>query len=113
MALREKAFQPVAPDNQPAPVAYNQMLVLSPNESISIAQGIQAFTSHAAWQYGLDKQLGAIALGFTADLMFLSDDLRSMENNPDDLKSIRILATVHHGQYLPNPNASQTPIWPG
>jgi predicted amidohydrolase YtcJ len=86
--------------------------VMNPNESISIEQGIQAFTTNAAWQYGLENQLGTIEPGFTADMVFLSADPLSMESTPNDLQSIRVLATVHHGQYLANPNDTQTPIWP-
>jgi predicted amidohydrolase YtcJ len=87
--------------------------VMNANEAITIAQGIQAFTTNAAWQYGLENQLGAIERGFIADLVILSADPLEMENNPDGLMTIQIDATVHHGTYLPNPNASQTPIWPG
>jgi predicted amidohydrolase YtcJ len=85
---------------------------LGTNEAISIAQGIKAFTTEAAWQYGLEQELGMIAPGFTADLVFLSADPLSMENNPDLLKTIRVLATVHHGQEFPNPKAKDAPIWP-
>jgi predicted amidohydrolase YtcJ len=86
---------------------------MNPNEAMTIAQGIQAFTTNAAWQYGLENQLGAIEDGFTADLAVLSADPLSMESNPDGLMTIQVNATVHHGIYLANPNASQTPIWPG
>ncbi len=86
---------------------------MNSDQSISIRQRIEAFTTNAAWQYGLENQLGMIKQGFTADLVFLSADPLSMEENPDGLQSIRVLATVHHGQYHRNPNASQPPIWPG
>jgi predicted amidohydrolase YtcJ len=86
---------------------------MSPSEAITIAQGIQAFTTNAAWQYGLENQLGAIEAGFTADLVVLSADPLSMESSPDGLMTIQVNATVHHGTYLANPNAGQTPIWPG
>jgi predicted amidohydrolase YtcJ len=84
-----------------------------PVESISIAQGVRAFTTEAAWQYGLQDQLGKIAKGMTADMVVLSADPLGMEDNPDGLKSIRIVGTVHHGHYLPNLNLNQNPIWPG
>jgi hypothetical protein len=35
-----------------------------------------------------------------------------MEDNVDDLKTIRTIATIHHGDYIANPNAAETPIWP-
>ena len=86
---------------------------LGASEAITIAQGVQAFTTNAAWQYGLENQLGMIQPGFTADLVVLSADPLSMESNPDGLMTIQINATVHDGTYLPNPDAGQTPIWPG
>ncbi len=87
--------------------------VMNLNEAITIQQGLEAFTTNAAWQYGLEKQVGTIARGFTADLVFLSADPLAMESNRDGLQSIRVLGTVHHGQFLSNPDASQPPIWPG
>jgi Amidohydrolase family len=75
-----------------------------PEQAITIAQGIQAFTSNAVWQYGLENQVGSIARGLAADLVFLSEDLLSMESNPDELMNIEVLATMHHGVYLPKPN---------
>jgi predicted amidohydrolase YtcJ len=86
--------------------------VLGKSESISIEQGVRAFTIDAAWQYGLDKQMGSVEVGKLANLVFLSDDPLTMENNPDNLSTVRVLATVHQGKYQPNPNASQPPIWP-
>ncbi|MGO9604332.1 MAG: amidohydrolase family protein [Candidatus Binataceae bacterium] len=86
---------------------------LNPEESISIRHGIEAFTTNAAWQYGLENQLGMVKNGFTADLVFLSADPLAMENNPDGLILIRILGTVHHGIFTANPHASEPPIWPG
>jgi hypothetical protein len=47
---------------------------MGPSEAISIVRGIEAFTTEAAWQYGLEKQLGSIATGKIADLVILSDD---------------------------------------
>jgi predicted amidohydrolase YtcJ len=86
--------------------------MMSPTESISIANGIRGFTTNAACQYGLEKELGTIAPGFTADLVFLSDDPLSMESDPDALRTIRVLGTVHHGTFIANPKANETPIWP-
>ncbi|MGH7984689.1 MAG: hypothetical protein ACREQX_00150 [Candidatus Binataceae bacterium] len=48
--------------------------------------------------------------GFAADLVFLSADPLSMENNPNGLMTIRVLGTVHRGQYLANLNASQPSV---
>jgi predicted amidohydrolase YtcJ len=83
-----------------------------PSQAISIREGIQAFTTNAAWQYGRDQEMGTIESGKYADLVILSADPMSMENNPDDLKTIRTIATVRHGAYIANPNAADTPVWP-
>jgi len=42
----------------------------------------------------------------------LSDDPLAMEDSPDRLRTIRVLATIHHGELVPNPKASEPPIWP-
>jgi predicted amidohydrolase YtcJ len=90
----------------------NCPVVQGANESITIAQGIQAYTTEAAWEYGLDNELGSIEVGKTADFVILSADPLAMENTPNDLSTIRTIATVHNGTYFANPNASQPPIWP-
>ena len=86
--------------------------VLGPNEAISIRQGVKAFTTDAAYFYGREKTYGSIEPGKFADMVILSDDPLAMENNPDQLKTVRVLGTVRHGAYRANPNAGQTPIWP-
>lgn len=87
--------------------------VLAPEESLSIRRGVEAFTFNAAWQYGLEKQMGTIDPGKFADLVFMSLDPLDMEETPDLLKTIRIYGTVHHGAFTPNPHAYEPPIWPG
>jgi predicted amidohydrolase YtcJ len=87
-------------------------VTMAPGESISIAQGIKAFTIDGAWTYGLEKQMGSIEVGKLANLVFLSADPLSMENNPNGLRNIRVLATLYRGQFLPNPHAAEKPVWP-
>ncbi len=82
------------------------------NESISIAQGIKAYTIEGAYEYGLESELGSVEVGKKADFVIFSADPLSMESTPDNLQTIRTIATIHNGTYFPNPNASQTPIWP-
>jgi len=87
-------------------------VVMAPNESISIAQGIKAFTIDGAWTYGLDKEMGSIEVGKEANFVFLSADPLSMENTPNELKNIHVLATMYRGRYHANPHALEAPIWP-
>lgn len=88
-------------------------VVASPQQAISIAQGLKAYTIDAAWLYGLEDQLGSIETGKIADLVILSENPLAMENNPDGLKNIRVLGTVHRGKSFANPHANEPPIWPG
>lgn len=87
--------------------------VLGPEEALSIRQGIQAWTSFAAWQYNLSGKLGTVTVGKTADLVVMSADPLAMENRPEDLKTIRIIGTLSGGKYRLNPARNQTPVWPG
>jgi|GEM_PF-3222908 len=87
--------------------------VLGKEQSISIQQGLKAFTIDAAYLYGLEGQVGSIEVGKTADFVQLSEDPRKMEDTPDDLKRIRVIGTVHRGRFIANPNAEAPPIWPG
>ena len=87
--------------------------VMASSEAITIRQGIAAFTTNAAWQYGLSRDLGSIDPGKLADLVILSADPLAMEEKPDGLKRIRVIGTVHNGLYNQNPHAIEAPIWPG
>jgi predicted amidohydrolase YtcJ len=87
--------------------------ILSPGESISIREGIEAFTVNAAWQYRLSQKMGTITTGKLANLVVMSANPLLMEDSPDDLRTIRILATVHKGRFRRNPLAREQPIWPG
>lgn len=86
--------------------------VLGPKERISIRQGIKAHTIDAAAIYGLEKTLGSIEKGKQADFVILSNDPLTLEKTPDQLKDIRVLATVHRGRHFANPEANLPPIWP-
>jgi len=87
--------------------------ILSPGESISIREGIETFTVNAAWQYRLSQKMGSITTGKLANLVVMSADPLLMEDSPDDLRTIWILATVHNGRFRRDPLAREQPIWPG
>lgn len=86
--------------------------VMGEGQIISIYQGIRAFTIDAAWLYGEDSTIGSIEVGKTADMVQLSHNPLSMEDEPDALKTIRVLGTMHRGKFIPNPDAALQPIWP-
>ena len=71
-----------------------------PELSISIKQGLKAYTTDAAWQYGLDGSLGSVTAGKIADLAILSDNPLKYEDNPDGLLKIKVLATISQGRYF-------------
>ena len=87
--------------------------MLGKAETVSIAQGIRAFTVDAADFYGMEDKLGSLTVGKTADLTILSANPLAMEANPDAMKTLRVLGTIHRGRFFPNPDADQPPIWPG
>lgn len=84
----------------------------NPSEKISIAQGVQAYTINAAAEYGLDQELGSVEVGKRAEFAIFSADPLTMESTPNNLSTIRTIATVHNGTYFANPNADEPPIWP-
>ena len=87
--------------------------ISAPAESLTIRQGIEAWTINAAWQYGLSDKMGTVTPGKLANLVVMSADPLSMEDSPDDLKRIRILGTVHNGRFRNNPKRAEPPVWPG
>lgn len=80
-----------------------------PGLAISIKQGLKAYTIDAAWQYGLEKSLGSVTAGKTADLAILSDNPLKYEDNPDGLLKIKVLATISQGRYFDHAAAPATP----
>lgn len=83
------------------------------DERIGILDGIKAFTTSAAIQYGFTNR-GAIKESYIGDLVLLSDNPLDPKviANPNLLKTIRTMATVSYGQYFANPTASLPPVWP-
>jgi predicted amidohydrolase YtcJ len=86
--------------------------VNNPQEIVSIEDGLRAYTIEAAYQYGLQQERGSIKVGKHADFAILSEDPLSMEGRPNQLKTLRVLATVHDGTYRKNPLGDDLPIWP-
>lgn len=66
------------------------------NEHINRISALKALTIEAAWQLGMEKQMGSIEPGKFADLIILSEN--PLENKVDDLRKIKILATYIGGK---------------
>ncbi|EIT68629.1 MULTISPECIES: amidohydrolase [Hydrocarboniphaga] len=84
------------------------------DQRIELLDGIKAFTTYAAQQYGMESVRGSITAGKYADLVLLSESPLSAEviADPDLLSRIRVIGTARYGKYFPNPNADQPPVWP-
>jgi predicted amidohydrolase YtcJ len=67
---------------------------LGPEERISVERALRAMTSDAAWQLGLEDQIGSIEPGKQADLVILSAN--PLEHD-GDLRSIEIERTLVGG----------------
>jgi predicted amidohydrolase YtcJ len=67
-----------------------------PEESLTVAQAVQGFTTGAAYAAGKENVLGKIAPGFLADLVVLDDDIYTMPKS--GLYGARVAATVFDGR---------------
>lgn len=70
--------------------------VLAPEQRIGVDEAIRAQTLDAAWQLHLDREIGSLAAGKSADLVVLSADPRSTA--PSELRSIQVEATFLQGR---------------
>lgn len=75
------------PDFQPQPLA---------SEVITLEQAIRGYTLDAAWQLGLEDQIGSLQVGKQADLVVLSDNLFEMA--PHAIHTARVLTTMVDGK---------------
>ena len=71
---------------------------LGKQNSISVYQGLEALTIHAAWQIKMDEKIGSIKEGKYADLVIL--DRNPLDSDKEDLRSIRVLDTYVHGNKI-------------
>jgi predicted amidohydrolase YtcJ len=84
----------------------------SPEQKVTIEQGVEAFTTSAALMYGIEDERGSLEVGKLAEMTLLSANPLDMESNPDQLSTIQVEGTVHKGVLHPNPDAGQPVIWP-
>jgi hypothetical protein len=69
--------------------------VAEPDEAISPAAALEAYTIHAARVAGIEAVAGSLEAGKRADLLVLSSN--PLESAPRELASIRIIETWRNG----------------
>jgi predicted amidohydrolase YtcJ len=70
--------------------------VLGADQAISPLQALKAYTIHAAYQFGMDKDAGTLEVGKLADFVIL--DQNPLKIDPRDIRDVRVLATVLGGR---------------
>jgi hypothetical protein len=69
--------------------------IIGNKSSITVYQGLEALTIHAAWQIKMDEKIGSIRKGKYADLIVL--DKNPLDANRNELRNIKVLETFVHG----------------
>ena len=69
--------------------------VLGADQAITPQQALEAYTINAAFQFGMEKDAGSLEVGKFADFVVL--DLNPLKVDPDEIRNIRVLATVRGG----------------
>jgi predicted amidohydrolase YtcJ len=64
---------------------------LGPSEGLTVQQALQAMTTNAAWQLGVEANRGSLEVGKAADLVTLSRN--PLETSPEELDTIEVLGT--------------------
>lgn len=71
-------------------------VLLGPEERITTQQALHAVTANAAYQYFAEREKGAIAEGFRADLVVLSHDVRTVP--PEEIARVSVVETICDGE---------------
>lgn len=79
-------------DGSPGPQGWH------PEQRLSVAQALRAYTLGAAYAAGWEQRLGKLAPGYLADLLVLEDDPFNCQ--PECLREIRPLATMVGGEWV-------------
>jgi predicted amidohydrolase YtcJ len=70
---------------------------LSPEEAVSPAEAVAAYTRGAAWAVSRENSSGALRVGDVADLTVLSEDVAT---RPESLADCAVLATIVRGRVV-------------
>lgn len=69
-----------------------------PEQKITVAEAIEAYTMGSAYAEFQDKEKGSLAVGKLADLVILSDDIFSMPK--EQIRDVRVLKTMVGGKLV-------------
>jgi len=69
--------------------------VLGADQAITPKQALEAYTINAAFQFGMESDAGSLEVGKLADFVVL--DRNPLKIDPDELRNIRVLATIRGG----------------
>ena len=69
--------------------------VLGADQAITPQQAMEAYTINAAFQFGMEKNAGSLEVGKFADFVVL--DRNPLKIAPDEIRNVRVLATVRGG----------------
>ena len=72
---------------------------MRPDLAISVHTALKAITIEAAYSWGMEKEIGSIAIGKTANLTILKENPYEADKNR--LKDIEVVGTYFEGKYFP------------
>lgn len=78
-------------------------IVLGQDQIITAQQALKAYTINAAYQFGMEQQVGSLERGKFADFVMLSDNPLTVDI--DKVKEIKVLSTVLNGNTVFERNA--------
>ena len=70
--------------------------VLGPDLRITPEQALAAYTREAAYEFGMENEVGTLESGKYADFVVLAENPLTVD--PDHIKDINIVATVMNGR---------------
>jgi len=69
-----------------------------PEQKLTVAEAVQAYTMGSAYAEFQDKVKGSITPGKLADMVLLSDDIFAIE--PSKIREVRVLKTIVGGKEI-------------
>ena len=71
---------------------------LLPEQAIDLETALRGYTIGSAYAVGLDREIGSITVGKSADLVVLGEDLRTV--SPSRLARVPVLLTLVDGRII-------------